>query len=115
MKREEEYRNWAESCRLLNADEKKARDFRARRYAFTHSLANELIRNLPAGGDDQVIYAVHLMGKHNQPVYLGTSSEGRRRLWDLPIGESHHLSNTYPPETWARVQILHWKRLLSAK
>lgn len=108
-----DYRSWAAVCRQLNADEDKARDFRARRYAFTHLLASHLIEHLPASGDDQVIYAVYLAGKHSKPVYLGASSEGRRRLWDLPIGESHHLSNTCPPETWARVQVLHWKRLLS--
>lgn len=107
------YRSWVESCRALNADEDKARDFRARRYAFTHLLANHLIKNLPVSGDDQVIYAVYLAGKHSKPVYLGTSSEGRRRLWDLPIGESHHLSNTCPPEIWSKVQVLHWKRLLA--
>lgn len=114
MKLGVDYRSWVESCRSLNADEDKARDLRTRRYGFTRSLANHLVKNLPAYGDDQVIYAVHLTGQHSRPVYLGTSSEGHRRLWDLSIGESHHLSNTYPPEVWSKVQIMHWKQLLSA-
>ena len=108
-----DYRRWAEACRALNADEDRARTFRTQRYAFTHALAELLVKDLPPAGDDQVIYAVHLSGRHPRPVYLGTSSEGRRRLWDLPVGESHHLSNTYPPEIWESVQVLHWKRVLT--
>lgn len=115
MKPGVDYQAWVTCSRLLNANESKAREFRTRRYAFTHALANVLVKNLPKTGTDQVIYAVRLMGGHSKPVYLGSSSEGCRRLWDLPIGESHHLANTYPPEVWQTVQILHWRQLLVAK
>ena len=30
----------------------------------------------------------------------------------MPVGESHHLSNTYPPEIWERIQVLHWRQVL---
>lgn len=106
------YQRWAALCREVNADAERSRRFREQRYAFNHRLARHLVENLPARRRDQVIYAVHLAGDHPCPAYLGTSTEGHRRLWDLPVGESHHLSNTYPPETWERVTILHWRQVL---
>lgn len=109
------YSEWVKMCRELTADEAKARAFRIHRYSFTHRLAGLLTAHLPAKGRDQVMYAVQLVGQHARPAYLGVSSEGRRRLWDLPVGESHHLSNTYPPEIWEQVRILHWRELLEGK
>ena len=106
------YQSWAMLCREINSDAVKSRSFRENRYAFNHRLASRLVENLPERGLDQVIYAVHLTGDHPRPAYLGTSTGGHRRLCDLPVGESHHLSNTYPPETWERVQILHWRQVL---
>jgi hypothetical protein len=33
-------------------------------------------------------------------------------LRDLPIGESHHLAMTAPPELWTRVIVVQWAELL---
>ena len=44
--------------------------------------------------------------------YVGQTQEARRRLRDLPIGESHHLAMTAPPELWTRVIVVQWAELL---
>ena len=46
-------------------------------------------------------------------AYVGQTLDARRRLRDLPIGESHHLANTIPPELWERVVVIEWPGLLS--
>ena len=45
-------------------------------------------------------------------VYVGQSTDARRRLRDLPVGESHHLATTVPPETWTKVLVIEWPPLL---
>jgi hypothetical protein len=60
------------------------------------------------------VYGVWLEG-HEQPVYIGQTLEGRRRLWDLPIGESHHLANSFPPEIWSRVVVVYWGQALARR
>jgi hypothetical protein len=44
--------------------------------------------------------------------YIGQTHQAERRLGDLPVGESHHLGNTLPPELWDRVIVLRWPALL---
>ncbi len=58
-----------------------------------------------------MVYGVWLDG-HKLPVYIGQTADAHRRLWDLPIGESHHLSNSFPPEIWRRVVVVQWGYLL---
>ena len=52
-------------------------------------------------------------GRLSRPIYPRTTSGGRRRLWNLPVGESHHLSSTYPPESRERIQVLHCRQVLT--
>jgi hypothetical protein len=47
-------------------------------------------------------------------LYVGQTTEAQRRLRDLPVGESHHLANTFPPETWHKVLVVAWPRLPEA-
>ncbi len=47
-------------------------------------------------------------------IYVGQTGEAQRRLRDLPIGESHHLANTFPPEIWSRVAVVEWTQLTGA-
>ncbi len=47
-------------------------------------------------------------------LYVGQTTDVARRLRDLPIGESHHLANTFPPETWDRVVVISWPQLPEA-
>ena len=63
---------------------------------------------------DPLVYGVWLTG-HDSPIYIGQTLEGRRRLWDLPIGESHHLANSFPPEIWSRVVAVYWEHVLSER
>jgi hypothetical protein len=48
-------------------------------------------------------------------IYVGQTREAQRRLRDLPVGESHHLANTFPPEIWSRVMVIEWPRLSAAR
>ena len=58
-----------------------------------------------------MLYGVCL-DSHTEPIYIGQTMDARRRLWDLPIGESHHLANTYPPEIWSRIIVVRWRDIL---
>ena len=77
---------------------------------FRTAVARELVRT--GGPQDHVLYGVWLQG-HAAPIYIGQSANSRRRLWDLPIGESHHLANSFPPEIWGQVVVVHWRRVLA--
>jgi hypothetical protein len=46
-------------------------------------------------------------------LYVGQTGDARRRLRDLPVGESHHLATTVPPEIWERVVVVQWPSLLN--
>jgi len=56
------------------------------------------------------LYGVYLPG--TGLCYVGQTQEAGRRLRDLPIGESHHLAMTAPPELWTRVIVVQWAELL---
>jgi hypothetical protein len=86
-------------------------DFQDTRYQRAVRISSALVDGLPEQGRDRVVYGVWLSG-HSAPVYVGQTSNARRRLWDLPIGESHHLANSFPPEIWERVVRVHWLELL---
>jgi hypothetical protein len=47
-------------------------------------------------------------------LYVGQTMEAERRLRDLPVGESHHLANTFPAEIWHRVLVVAWPSLPEA-
>ncbi|WP_158887026.1 hypothetical protein [Amycolatopsis anabasis] len=59
----------------------------------------------------QVVYGVWLRWGL---LYVGQTANAERRLRDLPVGESHHLANTFPPEIWHRVVVVAWPRLPEA-
>jgi hypothetical protein len=84
------------------------------RYAFAHRLGTALT----GGGisaftiSGSVVYGVWL---NWGLVYVGQTGEAQRRLRDLPVGESHHLANTFRPEIWSRVIVVEWPRLATAR
>jgi hypothetical protein len=85
-----------------------------RRYRFAHQVG-QLLTN-PAWPDTapvtgHVVYGVYVAGAGL--LYVGQTSDAKRRLRDLPVGESHHLATTVPPETWDRVIIVQWPELVS--
>jgi hypothetical protein len=86
-----------------------------RRYLFAHQVGQLLTS--PARPDatpvtGHVLYGVHVGGAGL--LYVGQTRNAKRRLRDLPVGESHHLATTVPPETWERVIVIQWPNLLSS-
>lgn len=107
---EELLERWVEALRGLTATREAANAFRESRYRYAHAVAEQLT----AGGhsDGHVVYGVQMPWG---PLYVGQTKEGRRRLRDLVIGESHHLANTFPVETWHTVVVIRWPNLATAK
>jgi len=104
---------WLGALRSFTRTPEAARAFQDLRFRFAHTLGNELIR--PRDGITHVrgpvLYGIYL--DRIGPLYVGQTTEAERRLRDLPIGESHHLANTFPPEVWDRIVVIPWKRALS--
>lgn len=103
-------RQWLEAIRSMTATASDAESYLDRRLQFTTSIAQKLTDG--CGRQDALLYGVWL-DEHIAPIYIGQSTEGRRRLWDLPIGESHHLANSFPPEIWSRVVVVYWEELFA--
>jgi len=85
-----------------------------RRYQFAYQVGQLLTSAVdPANRQvaGHVLYGVTIAGAGL--VYIGQSADARRRLRDLPVGESHHLATTVPPEAWTRVLVVEWPTLLS--
>lgn len=84
-----------------------------RRYQFAYQIGQLL--TAPAGPGTvpvtgNVLYGVYVAG--GGLLYVGQTRDAWRRLRDLPVGESHHLATTVPPETWERVIVVQWPELL---
>ena len=102
---------WLQAIRAMTATPDDAACYLDRRLRFTTEVARALSHDDPAL--DSLVYGVWLE-RHQSPIYVGQTIEGRRRLWDLPIGESHHLANSFPSETWDRVVVVYWEQMLAA-
>jgi hypothetical protein len=83
-----------------------------RRYTLADQVGQLLVSAAPSGTPvtDHVVYGVYVKG--GGLLYVGQTENAKRRLRDLPIGESHHLATTVPPEIWERVIVIQWPRLL---
>lgn len=75
-------------------------------FARAHAVRTALCAGGAFDGREPVVYAVKLRG-HVGAAYIGETI-GRRRLWDLPVGESHHLATTFPVMTWDRIVVIRW-------
>lgn len=110
---EDVYRAWRSSLTTLLEDASLLARWQERRYQFAHrvgALLTELYGNSSATRGP-VLYGVFASGAGL--CYVGQTQEAERRLRDLPVGESHHLANTVPPEVWERVVVIRWPLLLS--
>lgn len=107
---EEPLGRWFDALRLLTATRQTAQKFRESRYQYAHAVAEQLSAN--GRSDGHVVYGVQMPWG---PLYVGQTKEGRRRLRDLVIGESHHLANTFPPEIWQTVVVIRWPDLAAAE
>ncbi|WP_159079296.1 hypothetical protein [Plantactinospora sp. BC1] len=106
-------RNWHEALQQLITDEEDARAWRRARSEFAQRLGLALVRATDRQGPvhGPVLYGVWLRAGL---LYVGQTANAQRRLRDLPIGESHHLANTFPPEIWHRVLVVMWPALPEA-
>ncbi|MFI8810553.1 MULTISPECIES: hypothetical protein [unclassified Streptomyces] len=109
---EDAYRDWHASLTTLLGDPSLLARWQERRYEFAHrvgALLTEARGESPAI-TGPVLYGVFASGAGL--CYVGQTQDAERRLRDLPVGESHHLANTVPPEIWERVVVIRWPLLL---
>jgi hypothetical protein len=101
---------WLSSLTTLTGTEDAARHWRERRYRFAYRLGDALVGATDTGEavSGPVVYGVWL---NWGLLYVGQTTDASRRLRDLPVGESHHIANTFPPETWNRVVVIAWPAL----
>jgi hypothetical protein len=104
---------WQAALAELTSDEATARNWRQRRYHFAHRLGHALVGNVGTtkAVSGPVLYGVWLQWGL---LYIGQTLDAQRRLRDLPVGESHHLATTFPPEIWHRVVVIEWPKLPEA-
>lgn len=105
------YRVWLDSLRALTGSPERAKEYRDLRFRFADEVGAVAARPLEGRPLGTVVYGVWLQG-HADPVYVGQTSDASRRLYDLAIGESHHLANTYPPEIWDRLIVVDWRAVI---
>ena len=97
---------WLYAIRCCTSSAESPRHFQELRFRFAHALATELTTATKGGSKvlGPALYGVCLTG--TGPLYVGQTTQAERRLRALPIGESHHLANTFPPEVWDRVILI---------
>lgn len=95
--REVAFTRWLTSLQELTSSPDEARRWRERRYSFAYRLGQMLVAESETrgAGAGPIIYGVWLSWGL---LYVGQTTKASRRLRDLPVGESHHLANTFPPE-----------------
>jgi len=108
------YDAWHQALRELTSDEQRFASWREQRYAFAYQIGTLLTEAHPPcpAASGPALYGVYLAG--TGLCYVGQTQDARRRLRDLPIGESHHLAVTAPPEIWTRIVVVQWAELLEA-
>jgi hypothetical protein len=106
---------WRAALLELTADPMTSRAYLDAREAFNVQFASELlsVAGVARSSTEPALYAVWI-GNSNEPYYVGQTQRAGRRLWDLPFGESHHLANSFPPQSWSRVVVLCWARMEAA-
>lgn len=107
------YEAWLDAVRSLTASRSTSQGWRERRWRFAWELGSALVAETPQHPvvSGPALYGVWLPWGS---LYVGQTLDGFRRLRDLPVGESHHLATTFPPEIWERIAVVSWARLPEA-
>ena len=107
------YDHWRAALRSLTSDSVQLERWQERRLRFAHRVGALLTegQGAQAAVRGPVLYGVFTAGMGL--CYVGQTQQAQRRLRDLPIGESHHLANTLPPELWDRVVVVSWPALVA--
>ena len=112
---DEAFSRWLQAMHDSLASPERVTAWQDRRYRFAHQVGQLLTdpaRPVAAPITGHVVYGVWVSGAGL--LYVGQTGDARRRLRDLPVGESHHVATTVPPETWERIVVVQWPALLSA-
>lgn len=109
---EDAYLAWQQSLRVLTTDAATLALWQEHRYRFAHRVGLALLTTPSVGSASVVGPVVYGIYTTAGLCYIGQTHEAERRLKDLPVGDSHHLGNTLPPELWERVVVLRWPALL---
>lgn len=107
------YGAWIRALEAMTSSAVSAELYRRARYRSALTVSRALTEH--ADGSPltrSVIYGIWL---HAGLVYIGQTSDSPRRLWDLSVGESHHLANTFPCDIWTRVVVLAWPAVLGVE
>jgi hypothetical protein len=110
---DEAFRRWRAAMLDSLGSPERVLAWQDRRYRFAHGVGQLLTDSAPpapASVSGHVVYGVYVAGAGL--LYVGQTGDAKRRLRDLPVGESHHLATTVPPETWERVIVVRWPDLL---
>ena len=110
---DEAFRRWHAAMLDSLGSPERVLAWQDRRYRFAHRIGKLLTDPAPpetAPVTGHVVYGVYVAGAGL--LYVGQTGKAKRRLRDLPVGESHHLATTVPPETWERVIVVQWPDLL---
>ncbi|MFJ5091616.1 hypothetical protein [Streptomyces sp. NPDC088674] len=114
QEQDEAYEQWRAALGVLLSDAGRLAAWQERRYRFAWELGAALTG--ASGGapalNGPALYGVFLPS--TGLCYVGQTQETERRLNDLPVGESHHLATTVPPELWERVVVVRWPALLGS-
>ena len=100
---------WIASLHDLTSSLASTVEYRNLRASFASEVGRQIMSaaSISQGRENYCIYGIWLDG-HDTPIYIGQTMQAERRLWDLPIGESHHLANSFPPEIWKKIVIIRW-------
>ncbi len=110
---DEAYSQWRTALGSVTCGAAELSEWQKRRFHFAFHTGALLTAGTLEGGPPvvgPVVYGVHIPGVGLS--YIGQTQKAERRLRDLPVGESHHLANTIPPELWERVVVVCWPSLL---
>jgi len=105
---------WIASLHDLTSSLASTVEYRNLRASFASAVGHQIMKaaNINQGRENYCIYGIWLDG-HDDPIYIGQTMQAERRLWDLAIGESHHLANSFPPEIWQKIVVIRWCDVLN--